>query len=110
MEQEDNIMDMIIQTMLITLCTKNAEKKTLTTNSPFFSPLPSSIPPIYSAVFVTVAVTVAVSVAILDDVFVTVVSAGPFVIKHEQALEICFGPLSPRLILIPPGRPMLISS
>jgi hypothetical protein len=65
---------------------------------------------LYSAVFVTVDVTVAVSVATLDAVLVTVVSAGPFVIKHEQALEIAFGPLSPRLMLIPPGSPMLMLS
>jgi hypothetical protein len=63
-------------------------------------------PPLYApsppAVFVIVAVVVAVFVTLFVLVLVTVVSAGPFVMKHEQADEISLGLPRPREMLIPP--------
>jgi uncharacterized membrane protein YdbT with pleckstrin-like domain len=62
------------------------------------------------AVLVTVAVVVVVLITLLVAVRVTVVSAGPRVMKQEQALEISRGPLKPREMLMPPGKPTVSSS
>jgi hypothetical protein len=60
----------------------------------------ASLPP--PAVLVTVVVAVAVLVAMFDAVLVTVVSAGPFVMRHEQAEEISRGEPRPMEMLMPP--------
>lgn len=54
------------------------------------------------AVFVTIEVVVAVLVVLVVAVRVTVVSAGPLVMKHEQADETSRGPPSPSEMLMPP--------
>lgn len=78
---------------------------------PSFSLLPlfASHPPYPLAVVVTVLVAVAVRVCTTSLVLVTVVSAGPFVIKQLHAELICFGPPRPSEMLMPPGSGRLMS-
>lgn len=77
-----------------------------TQNNPYiYAAAAAAAPRGAPTVVVTLLTSVAVLVTPLLTVRVTVVLAGPRVIRHEQADEMALGPRPSEMLIPPPGRP-----